>query len=252
MTTSDSAQDSWRAPYMSYATLSNFLDTKISAGAVPPKIDSGFLDNYAGSVRPLLIATLKTIGLIDDESLVQDPLREAVRGPESRKAVLSAWAERFYAEQIELAKQNATASMLWASFTKHQINGSTMRRAVIFYLGLSEDVGLPTSAYFKPPKAPPSEGRRPTPKSERKDGQDADTPPADQPASPTPPPAAAGVERRIINLGAAGRVEVTVQVRWLDLPDDTFTKLRKLIKDIEALELAAQEEANADEAEESS
>jgi hypothetical protein len=142
--------------------------------------------------------------------------------------------------------------MLWESFTKHQINGSTMRRAVIFYLGLSEDLGLPVSAYFKPPKAPPSDGRKRVPKSDRKDRQDGDTGPADRPEPPAAPPAAAaGIERRVINLGSAGRVEVTVQVRWLDLPDDKFTKLRKLIKDIEALELAGQEEADADEAEES-
>ena len=30
-------------------------------------------------------------------------------------------------------------------------------------------------------------------------------------------------------------------MRWLDLPDDEFVKLRKLIKDIEALELAGLE-----------
>jgi len=251
MTTDGVAQDTWRAPYMSYATLSNFIDTKISAGAVPPKIDSGFLDNYAGSVRPLIIATLKTIGMIDEENLVQDSLREAVRGPESRKAMLRAWAEQFYAEQIKLAEQNATASMLWSSFTKHQINGSTMRRAVIFYLGLSEDIGLPLSAYFKPPKAPPSEGRTRAPKVD-KDSRAGETGPSNRSAPPAASPTAAGIERRVIKLGSAGTVEVTVQVRWLDLPEDKFTKLRKLIKDIEALELAGQEGADADEAEESS
>jgi hypothetical protein len=37
-----------------------------------------------------------------------------------------------------------------------------------------------------------------------------------------------------------------VKVRWLDLPEDKFTKLRKLIKDIEALQLAAQEDEDAE------
>jgi hypothetical protein len=45
-------------------------------------------------------------------------------------------------------------------------------------------------------------------------------------------------------------VTMTVDVRWLDLPDDTFTRLRQLIKDIEALgsadgDVAAKETANS-------
>jgi hypothetical protein len=235
MATEDTGSDSWRAPYMSYATLTNFIDAKISAGAVPPKIDSGFLDNYAGSVRPLIISTLKTIGMIGEDNAVQDGLREAVRSPESRKAVLRSWAETFYAEQIGLAKQNATATMLWQSFTKHQINGSTMRRAVIFYLGLSEDLELPVSAYFKPPKAAPSETKKRPPKGDQK-VQQAHTRTDGRNDSPAAfAPETAGTERRVIQLGNAGTVEVTVKVRWLDLPDDTFAKLRTLIKDIEAL-----------------
>jgi hypothetical protein len=42
-------------------------------------------------------------------------------------------------------------------------------------------------------------------------------------------------ERRHVTLGQAGTVSISVNVRWLDLSDDQFTKLRKLIKDIEAL-----------------
>jgi hypothetical protein len=248
MTIEDSGQDSWRAPYMSYATLANFLDTKISGGAVPPRIDTGFLDNYAGSVRPLLLATLKTIGMINDDGLVQESLREAVRSPDARKAVLRGWATQFYAEQIKLANQNATAAMLWETFAKHGFNGSTLRRGVIFYLGLSEDLELPKSAYFKAPKAPPSEARKRPGRGGRGE-QDSSEGAQDHAVGEAATPRddeATGTERRTIHLGSAGTVEVIVKVRWLDLPDDKFAKLRKLIKDIEALELAAQEDVYVD------
>jgi len=235
---------------MSYATLANFLDTKISGGAVPPRIDTGFLDNYAGSVRPLLLTTLKTIGMIDEDGKVREMLREAVRSPETRKAVLRAWATQFYAEQIKLANENATATMLWETFSKHGFNGSTLRRAVIFYLGLSEDLGMPKSAYFKPPKAP-TEARKQPSKATRREADPGALARDDAAGSPAAGAGedAAGVERRTIHLGAAGTVDVIVKVRWLDLPDDKFAKLRKLIKDIEALELAAQEELELDGAE---
>jgi Family of unknown function (DUF5343) len=55
--------------------------------------------------------------------------------------------------------------------------------------------------------------------------------------APPPPSQVDGrpVERRDISLGDAGTVTVIVNVQWLDLSDDQFTKLRQLIKDIEAL-----------------
>lgn len=234
MTDEDVTQDSWRAPYMSYATLANFLDNKIGGGAVPPRIDPPFLDSYAGSVRPLLIATLKTIGMIDENGYVQEWLREAVRSPDARKAVLRAWASHFYQEQVNLAAQNATAQMLWETFSRRGFNGSTLRRAVIFYLGLAEDVGLPVSAYFKPPKAPPSEPRRRAKGTSEQRDRGADG----QVGAANTSPTLAGIERREIHLGSAGTVNVTVNVRWLDLPDAQFKKLRQLIKDLEALESA--------------
>src|SRR6266516_654481 len=234
----DKDDKGWHPPYMSYETLANFFDKKIGDNPVPPRIDTYFLDNYAGSVRPLLISTLKTMGMLGENNVVLEPLREAVRGgAESRKAVLRAWATDFYADQIALAGQHATAQMLWETFSKRGgLSGSTLRRAVIFYLALAKDVGLPVSAHFKSPKATIS-----TPKQPRV-----------QRVQPQPPPSGPPVldqgkdiqdegpalERRDVTLGTAGTVSIIVNVRWLDLSEDQFTKLRKLIKDIEALGLS--------------
>jgi hypothetical protein len=231
-------ETTWRPPYMSYETLVNFFDKKIGDNPVPPRIDTQFLDNYAGSVRPLLVATLKTLGMLDDNSQVLEPLRQAVHGPDGRKAVLRSWAEPFYAEQIALGKRHATAQMLWETFSKQGgLHGSTLRRAVIFYLALAKDIGLPVSAHFKSPKAPPANQKPPrTPPAAGAPAESG----ALTPLKEVPDSSADGraPEIRDISLGAAGSVKVIVKVRWLDLPDDQFTKLRKLIKDIEALEHA--------------
>src|SRR5207237_5924023 len=112
----DEEQDEWKAPYISYETLVNFLDKKLGANPVPPRIDRGFLDNYAGSVQPLLLGTLRTIGFIDDNNSVQDSLRYAATNVGLRKEALREWAEGYYGEQLELAKQTATAQMLHESF----------------------------------------------------------------------------------------------------------------------------------------
>jgi len=227
-------QEPWKAPYMSYETLSNFLDKKIGENPIPPRIDTYFLDNYAGSVRPLLIATLKTIGMIDENNHVLEPMRTAARSPESRKAVLKAWAEPFYPRQIALGEQHATAQMLWESFSKRGFNGSTLRRAVLFYLALAKDVELPVSVHFKAPKAstPSSRSRNRVDQGEGRDTGNH--------ARRDPPPRNAAPEEREIHLGEAGTVTVLVDVRWLDLPDAKFTKLRQIIRELEALEDAGQ------------
>jgi hypothetical protein len=223
----------WRAPYMSYETLTNFFDKKLGDNPVPPRIDQHFLDNYAGSVRPILVATLKTMGMLDENNQVLGLLHEAVKSPDNRKAVFRAWAEDFYAEQIQLAGQHATAQMLWETFSKQGgLTGSTLRRAVIFYLAFSKDVGLPLSAHFKSPKAPPSAQKSPRPSSSSPPPPaDTETPESDSSVHD----GASAHERRNVTLGTAGTVEIIVNVRWLDLSDDQFTRLRKLIKDIESL-----------------
>lgn len=232
----------WRAPYMSYETLTNFFDKKLGDNPVPPRIDQHFLDNYAGSVRPLLVATLKTMGMLDENNQVLGLLHEAVKSPDSRKAVFQEWAQDFYAEQIKLAGQHATAQMLWETFSKHGgLTGSTLRRAVIFYLALSKDVGLPLSAHFKSPKATPSAQKSPrtTPPPQL---ADTETPERDSSVHD----GVIAYERRTVTLGTAGTVEIIVNVRWLDLSEDQFTKLRKLIKDIEALGLSGDDRDEED------
>ncbi len=204
----------WRAPYMSYETLVNFFDKKIGDNPVPPRIDTQFLDNYAGSVRPLLVATLKTLGMLDDNSQVLEPLRQAVRSPDARKAVLRSWAEPFYAEQIALGKRHATAAMLWETFGKQgALTGSTLRRAVIFYLALAKDIGLPVSAHFKSPKAPPSSRKTPRTPPPTNGEKAADSSKGDGKAQP----GSGDGDTYSVNLASGGSVSVVVSVNLFQL-----------------------------------
>lgn len=244
--TLDEQAGAWKPPYLSYETLTNFFEKKIGANPLPPRIDTHFLDNYAGSVRPMLIMTLRTMGMLGENNEVLEPLRIAVRNPESRKEVIFHWAVDFYAEQVALAEQNATAAMLWESFTRHGYSGSTLRKAVVFYLALAEDLDLPSSPHFKPPRQPvagTTQRRRATP-----------TPARTSVAAELPPisPQQVAGENKVISLGDAGSVSVTVNVRWLDLPDETFTKLRQVIRDLESLMIPDGNRKDIDDEEDSS
>jgi len=153
MTDDDRAE--WRPPYVSYETLCNFVEKRLGSQPLPPRVDKGFLDNYAGSVQAVLLSALKTIGFIDEQHTVQPALKEAAAGPDDRKAVMRRWASTYYARQVELAEQAATAQMLQESFASSGYTGSTLRKAIVFYLTLAKDLDLPSSPHFKPPRQTP-------------------------------------------------------------------------------------------------
>lgn len=229
----DEKQNEWKAPYLPYGTLVNFIDKKLGSNPLPPRIDRGFLDNYAGSVQYMLLGAMQTMGLIGEQGEVRS-LAEAAISPDHRKSVFNAWARAFYAEQISLAHGNATAQMLHESFAKHGLAGSTLRKAVVFYLSLVDELELPKSPHFKAPKqglTGPKKRTQTIGRSLRDAARDDEVEPPKKPQG----------ERTVIVLGDAGVVTVEVDVRWLALPDEKFIALRKAIRDLESLGTAGQE-----------
>jgi hypothetical protein len=225
--------------YVSFATLTNFLD-KIGEGAIPPRIDKGVLETYSGGTQALLQVALRTLGLTDAENKTQEPdFSLAARDQEKRKAMVHDRLAPMYAEQIELARQSATAHQLQESFEKHGYKGSTLRKAIVFYLAWSDYTGSPKSQWFKPPKqsTKPSKPRT------------HQTLLAPKPMPTTPQGGGEG-ERVTVTLGDAGSVTLIVDVRWLDLPDETFVSLRKITKDLRGLGTILDEAAPEDDEEE--
>jgi hypothetical protein len=227
-----------RAPYLSLTTLTNFLD-KLGAGAIPPRIDKSAIDTYSGGTQSLLISTLKLMGYIDEDGRVLPQLRESAIDLDARKAWLQGWARQFYKEQLSLAEQNATPQMLHESFAAHKYSGSTLRKAIVFYLTLVDYLGLPNSPLFRAPKqsATPTSRRRPPSQAAKR---------ALAKVTPTPPaPLATSTGRgevTVIKIGALATVTITVDAQWMRLSVDTIMKMREAIADLEALGTVDQEE----------
>jgi hypothetical protein len=217
-----------RPPYLSLTTLTNFLD-RWGDGPIPPRIDKSALDTYSGATQSQLMSTLRLMGFVDQEGQVLPALREAIKDPLFRRTHLQNWAHQFYSEQINLAGQSATAQMLHESFAAYGYNGSTLRKAVVFYLALAEELGLPTSPLFRPPKqsaTPPGRRRlRVDPEAERRI-RDA--------FPPTPPRAPSG-EVTTVKIGDLATITITVDAQWMKLPVDKITAMREAIGQLEAL-----------------
>lgn len=217
-----------KPPYISLTTLQNFLD-RLGEGVVPPRIDKTSMDTFSGGTQGLLMGTLRQMGFLGAEGEVLPPLREAVSNQNVRMAHLDRWARQFYAEQLRLAEQGGTAGMLHESFARHGYSGSTLRKAVVFYLALVDYLGLPTSPHFKPPKqsATPSSRKRvprPEPVTAPTDLHEY----AHQPAGPKG-------ERTMVQIGDLATITVFVDAKWMKLPVDTITSMREAIAKLEAL-----------------
>lgn len=219
-----------KPPYLSLTTLINFLD-RWGDGPVPPRIDKTALDNYSGGTQAILMSVLRQIGFVDADGIVQPSLREAVKDPSARKAHLSRWARQFYAEQIELAEQGATAGMLHESMATRGFSGSTLRKAVVFYLALVDYLGLPNSPHFRAPKqSATASSRKRTPRT---------TPTVSSPPAPVVFAEQATTlpgETRVFIIGDLATITVTVEAQWMKLPLDTITTIREAVDKLQDLD----------------
>lgn len=216
-----------KPPYLSLTTLINFFD-RWADGPIPPRIDKSALDRYSGGTQAILMSTLRLMGYVNHEGVVLPTLRDAVRDEEARKAHLDQWARYFYADQIALAEKNGTAQMLQESFANAGYTGSTLRKAVVFYLALVDYLGLPNSPHFRAPKqsaTPTARRRRPR--------SDASQP--REPATVSGPPTPKG-DVTVINVDDLATITITVDAQWMRLPVETITTMREAIAQLEALD----------------
>jgi len=96
---------------------------------------------------------LKVIGLIDDDSVPTDRLREITANPEkSFVPYLQEQIDLLYPEMIELGNKNGTALQLADLFrSKFNLSGSTLTGAIRFFLEACKFAGVKVGAHFKTP-----------------------------------------------------------------------------------------------------
>jgi len=193
---------------------------------MPPRIDKGYLDNYSGSTQGILLATLRTFSLIKPDGTVEPILREMATDEDKRKAHMAVLLHRFYPEQIKLAEQNATSQQLEESFRKWKLQGSTLRKAIVFYLEAVKFSGAPNSPHFKPPRQTVGNGRKPRRK--------VATPKSATPSLVTQSTDEEGA-RIVVAVGDVGKITVITSLRWTGLTSDQRIAVFELVDKAKAL-----------------
>jgi hypothetical protein len=180
----DSAEGTRSAtvPYMSFMGFRHLLD-RLGNDGVPQVLDKSFFRQSSGSLVAQTRGTLKFFDLIDEDRRPTSALDELVNADESRRIeILRGLTEVKYADAIALGV-NATAGQLAETFRSSGLTGSSLHKAMTFYVGLAEYVGLPLSPFFKQAGSRVSAGNGSSPRRTTRRRK-----PPGQPAAPSAPP----------------------------------------------------------------
>lgn len=126
-----------------YVTFNNFLQVldfidKHRPAYVRKEL---FPDQFADSLKPRIIQTLKFFNLIDLDGKADEKLFELSAGAK-RKTVLSELLKQFYPQIIEKNLENISAEQLEQAIRAFGINGTTCRRASQFFLQAAKYAGF--------------------------------------------------------------------------------------------------------------
>jgi len=226
----ESKTDDLKPPYLPFQTFLGFL-TELGSKPLPPQIDRSMMNSKSGTDQANLFSALKFFDLIDNEQVVQDGLKALAASDEAgRKGAIGAMLQQRYPHQFEVSEQNGTEKLLLDSIEEDfGYTGDTRRKAMTFFLHSARWAGIELSAHF--PVTRMGSGRTASTRAKRTPKKKAGP---TQGTAPKGTPLAQG-ERVSVALGSAGSVEVDVKVRWLELPDEKFTALRRIIKELREL-----------------
>jgi hypothetical protein len=244
-------QKSTRGPYASTGSITTVIEKHRQVGLPTMGLQRLQQIGITEALAPRTMHALVFLNFYDEDGNITPEFDALRKVPEHDfKPRLAALLREAYAPILEvLDPATATQTDVENAFRGFEPTGQIPRMVQLF-------MGLMTYAEVMPEikrRSGPAPGqqapRAPKNKPTSERGQVARSGQSGQPAvnpeherqpghqAPPSPPQVDGrpVERRDISLGDAGTVTVIVNVQWLDLSDDQFTKLRQLIKDIEAL-----------------
>ena len=146
--------------------------------------------------------------LIGESNEVKRQLIELCADEDSFAEGLRSILNRYYVDQVELGRSQGTPGQLAESFAPSGYSGSTLRKAVTFFLHAAKAAELPLSPHFRPPKASPTPNRARRTKTSR---------PVDPAPSPSTGQSAPAAESHTIELASGGTVTVSCSTSFLAL-----------------------------------
>lgn len=158
--TADQESTRWTPPYISWVLLLRLIERLESNP--PPRIDRTILAGSNQSKSQTILA-LKSLELIDQEGALTESFTQLIKAGDSRPAIVHSILKHFYEGPVELGRVNGTQQQLEEEFRRYGVSGSTVRKAISFFLKAAEYADLQTSPHFRVPPAPPRPKKRQLP-----------------------------------------------------------------------------------------
>lgn len=179
----------------------------------------------------VITQAMQTMDLIEADGRPTDRLQRAILDDRHRRQEIKEWALDFYAAVLQLARQDASALEIQDEFANFRYRGSTLKKAMSFYLACAADVDLAVSSKFavvgQAPRAASRQHRYGPPNGPGP--QNFSTSWAGREFSGTQTPG----EKTIIDLGECGQITVFADVRWFQLPSQDSVRLQNLVRDLQ-------------------
>ncbi|HBO4338428.1 TPA: DUF5343 domain-containing protein [Pseudomonas aeruginosa] len=146
-----------RPPYTSYRSFESLIEElreHKEQGVMPDVIDRSLLARRSGSEQSALFATLRWFNLIDEQHAPTTRLGDFLDASEEA-------AKTYFKELIEdsysfvtdgsFNLKSATSKQMEAKFREYEISGSTLVKAIAFFLNAAKSAGISVSPHVKAP-----------------------------------------------------------------------------------------------------
>jgi hypothetical protein len=154
----DDTQKKDPPPYTSYSTFNNFINGLQETG-VPSRIDKSVIRTLSGSAQAALLSALKWLKLTDSVGTPTELLNQLVEAEgENKKKVLAEILTNSYpfASDSSFPLHKATGAQVEQKFRDFGITGSTVVKAVAFFIAAAKDANITLGPHVKAPKVSPT------------------------------------------------------------------------------------------------
>ena len=196
--------------YIPFRTFEGAVTEALEQQGLPRKLDRSVFPKLSGSSQSGVLRAFEFLGFTDAEGVVQQRLKQWIADPGERQSVMRAIITERYAPIVALANSSGTPAQLREEIEKLGVSGSTIPKAIRFYIAASEFAGMPVPPTWKR-RVDPADAR----KRRRRRTRDAAAPSEPEPrqlqqASQTDP-------ANTVDLGAAGTVTLKTEINPMAL-----------------------------------
>lgn len=132
-------------PYVPFRTLLSALDGMVDV--IPNQVDRSLWPSYSGAIQGQLLATMRFLHLIDEKGFPTESLRALVN-PSTRQVKLAELLKAAYPDVFEKDPERMSPKQLRDILGSFGISGSTLDRAVAFFVHAARYAGIPLSPHL--------------------------------------------------------------------------------------------------------